>query len=93
MERLKLQKTKQCYVTHRTDGLQRHHVIYGTANRRKSDKYGLTVWLRPEWHTGQTGVHGGNKELDLKLKQLAQTEFEKVYGHEKWMNVFGRNYL
>lgn len=90
---IKLQNCKECYVTQRTDGLQKHHIIYGTANRKKSDKYGLTVWLRPEFHTGEMGVHGGNKTLDLKLKQLAQREFEKVYGHDEWMKVFGRNYL
>lgn len=76
-----------------TDGLQKHHIVYGTANRKKSDKYGLTVWLIPEYHTGQYGVHGGNKALDLELKQLAQREFEKVYSHDEWMIVFGRNYL
>jgi hypothetical protein len=91
--KFKLQDKKQCYVSHRTDGLQKHHIIYGTANRKQSDKYGLTVWLRPEYHTGQTGVHGGNKTLDLELKQMAQREFEKVYSHEKWMEVFKRNYL
>jgi len=93
MKRIKLQKSKECYVTQRTDGLQKHHIIYGTGNRKKSDKYGLTVWLRPEYHTGEYGVHSGNKALDLELKQLAQREFEKVYGHDEWMKVFGRNYL
>ena len=35
------------------------------------------------------------KALDLELKQLAQREFEKVYGHENGMEClfFGRNYL
>ena len=89
---IKLQNSKECYVTQRTDGYK-DFISFTHWNRKKSDKYGLTVWLRPEYHTGEYGVHSGNKTLDLELKQLAQREFEKVYGHDEWMKVFGRNYL
>ena len=36
---------------------------------------------------------GYDAELDLWFKQLAQNCFEIVHGHEKWMEVFGKNYL
>lgn len=87
-----IQDKKECYVTHRKDGLHLHHIIYGS-NRKNSDKYGLVVWLHYEYHTGKFGVHSGNKKLDLELKQLAQRKFEERYGHEKFMEVFKRNYL
>lgn len=92
VQKIKLQSSKTCYVTGRTDGLEEHHCLYGK-NRQKADKYGLTVWLRPEWHTGRHGVHNGNTVLDLELKQLAQKEFEKVYSRELFLKEFGRNYL
>lgn len=38
------------------------------------------------------GVHF-NKELDLKLKIMAQKNFEQRYSHEMYMQLFGRNYL
>jgi hypothetical protein len=38
-------------------------------------------------------VHGLNKEADLRLKRVAQITFEAKYSHEKWMEVFGKNYL
>ena len=40
------------------------------------------------------GVHGKNGDaLMLMLKRDCQREFERRYGHEKFMQVFGKNYL
>ena len=70
-----------------------HHVMYGTANRKLSDKYGLVVPLCHEHHTGQTGVHF-KPSFDLHLKKLAQEKFNDVYGANKsFLEVFGRNYV
>ena len=88
-----LQQNKECYVCHTTIGLQDHHCLYGSANRKVSEKYGLKVWLCREHHTGNTGVHF-NKELDTRLKQLAQTYYEEHYGdRDKFRSDFGRSYL
>lgn len=38
------------------------------------------------------GVHF-NRGLDMRIKQDMQRAFEKLYGHEKFMQVFGKNYL
>jgi hypothetical protein len=92
VQKIILQDTKECYLTHRTDGLALHHIFYGNGKRSLSDKYGLTVWLRHEWHTGLGGVHF-NATLDKELKQMAQRAFEKVYGHNRFMELFGRSYL
>ena len=91
IQRITMQDTKECYVTGRTD-VEEHHCIYGK-NHKNADIYGLTVWLVAEYHRGIYGVHNGNTALDTELKQLAQRKFEEVYGHEKWMNEFERNYL
>lgn len=72
---------------------EEHHCIYGTANRKLSEKYGLKVYLCPNCHrTGNMAVHK-NYFTDLKLKQIAQKKFEELYGHEKFMEVFKKNYL
>jgi hypothetical protein len=92
VQKIKLQDTKECYVTGRTDGLHKHHIFEGV-HRKSSEKYGLCVYLRPEWHNmSDNGVHF-NKALDLELKQYAQTEFEKVYSREEFIHTFGRSYL
>ena len=70
-----------------------HHIMYGTANRKLSDKYGLIVPLCQEHHRGQTGVHF-KRDLDLYLKKLAQEKYNYLYGTEKsFLEVFGKNYL
>ena len=70
-----------------------HHIMYGTANRKLSDKYGLVVPLCQEHHTGSTGVHF-KRSLDLCLKKLAQEKFDDLYGaNTSFKEVFGKNYL
>jgi len=87
-----LQTEKECFMCGTTNNLELHHVIYGTANRKQSDKYGLVVWLCRDHHTGDRGVHF-NKEFDNALKFYAQSTFEESHSHEEWMKIFGRNYL
>lgn len=72
---------------------EEHHIMYGTANRRLSEHYGLKVYLCPYHHrTGPEAAHR-SRRTDLLLKRAAQRAFEQKYGREKWMEVFGRNYL
>lgn len=69
-----------------------HHVFFGP-NRRNSEKYGLIVDLCVAHHEyGPEAVHT-NSEIDLMVKQHYQRLFEKIYSNEKFMEVFGRNYL
>lgn len=88
-----MQDTKECYITGSTVNLHRHHVFGGNPNRRLSEKYGCWVWLRADWHNlSNYGVHF-DKELDLRIKRETQARFEDLYGHEKFMKVFGKSYL
>lgn len=80
-----------CYLCGRRAS-ETHHVLGGTANRRLSEKYGLTVRLCPNCHRGTDGAQY-NRELNFRLKAEAQMAFEVLYGHEKWMSVFRRNYI
>mgnify|MGYP007101833209 CR=1 FL=1 len=34
-----IQKNKECYITHSTYNLHKHHIFEGTANRQLSEKY------------------------------------------------------
>jgi hypothetical protein len=89
-----LQKNKECFVCKTTYGLECHHVCYGTANRKQSEKYGLKVWLCHEHHTGGRASVHFNKELDMHLKKLAQRQFEKKVGtREEFRRIFGKSYL
>lgn len=82
---------RRCFICHAKRNLEVHHVFFGSANRKLSDKYGLVVPLCPDCHRGRNGVHN-NYQLDLYIKRYAQLQFEKEYSFEKFMEVFGKNY-
>lgn len=87
------QNKKECWVCKTTNDLHSHHILYGIANRKYSEKYGLKVWLCAKHHNmSNVGVHF-NKLLDNKLKQLAQKKFEETHTREEFIKIFGRNYL
>lgn len=66
-----------------------HHVINGTANRKKSEAFGLIIPLCRKHHEM---IHT-NQVIDILWKQKAQIQFEKLYGHDMWMETFHKNYL
>lgn len=87
-----MQSTKECYITGSTQGLHKHHIFPGS-RRKASEEWGCWVWLRGDWHNlSNYGVHS-DPELDMVLKCSCQEHFEELYGHEKFMEVFGKSYL
>ena len=88
-----LQSEKECFVCGTTLNLQDHHILFGS-NRKISERRGLKVWLCVHHHTGSNEAVHNNRELDLKLKRIAQEYYEKHYGtREDFIREFGRNYL
>lgn len=88
-----MQDEKVCYVTGDTYNLHKHHVFYGTANRKKSEHWGCWIWLRYDLHNGSNrGIHF-DKEFDLRIKRETQERFEELYGHELFVKEFGRSWL
>lgn len=88
-----MQDEKICYITGAESGLHKHHIFFGTANRRKSEKYGCWVWLRSDLHVGSNYAVHNNAALDYFLKCRCQERFEELFGHEKFMETFHKNYL
>lgn len=84
---------KTCFVCGCGYDIHKHHIYYGTANRRLSEKYGCWVYLCGKHHNlSNEGVHF-NKNLDTKLKRFCQEKWEEKRTREEFMRVFGRNYL
>ena len=87
-----MQDSKECYITGSRQYLHRHH-CFGGPNRQKSEQWGCWVWLRQDYHnTSSHGVHF-DRRLDLWLKRETQRRFEELHGREKFVEIFGRNYL
>lgn len=87
-------KDKKCFFCPSTIALEEHHCLHGTANRKKADKYGLTVWLCPYHHRlGKKAVHNC-QETDKILQKYGQQYFlDNIGNMDLWMQEFGKNYL
>ena len=84
-----MQTEKECYVTGSRQMLDLHHVFPGSY-RKASDETGCWVWLRHDIHMD---LHQRDPELDRQLKRKCQQAFEERFGHEKFMEIFGKSYL
>lgn len=83
---------KKCYICGTSNWIEKHH-IFGGANRKNSEKYGLYVNLCHTHHNEPpNGVHH-NRSNDIKLKQEGQRRFKKAYPNLDFLKIFGRNYL
>jgi len=66
-----------------------HHVYFGN-DRKKSEKWGMKVYLIPHWHLDTKHSVHMNKETDRLVKRFAQKEFERMYDHEFFIEIFGQ---
>ena len=89
-----------CYLCARLHGDYRihkyreeHHIFPGNPGRKLSEAEGLKVYLCPEHHrTGPEAVHK-NQKISRILQQDAQRAFEKTSSRQRFMELFGRNYI
>ena len=72
---------------------EEHHVMFGTSDRKLSEHYGLKVYLCLGHHRNSNEAVHKNHKMDLMLKQDAEKIFIEKYSKDKWMDVFGKNYL
>ena len=89
---------RECWLCGRngaTDPLDKHH-IFGGANRKKSDRLGLTVYLcHNSCHIfGQEAVHQ-NAGVMRQLHQYGQRKAmaENGWDTDRFIAEFGKNYL
>lgn len=87
-----MSQLEKCDLCPRWAYLEDHHV-FGAANRIHSERWGMVARLCPACHrTDKNSVHR-DAERAKELKADYQRKFEEQHGHEKFMKIFGRNYL
>lgn len=94
----KKQKPTCCWLCDRNgtgDPLEMHH-IFGGAYRKKSEKYGLTVYLCGK-RCHREGAQSAHRcrETREKLRRYGQRKVmqEQGWDVERFRQEFGRNYL
>jgi len=89
-----LSNRRECLICGNVSGLHRHHVFYGTANRRKSEADGCWCYLCVRHHNGSENSVHYNKIMDRNLKKDCQRRWEKIYGsREDFIHRYGKSYL
>lgn len=87
-----IQPDKECYFTKSKINLHKHHIFPG-AFRKKSEEYGCWIWVRSDYHVGTDYAIHNNERMLLELKKITQKIFEDKYEHDKFMQIFKRNYI
>ena len=86
---------KRCYICGTTLNLHRHHVMFGFANRKKSEEDGLWVYLcGPHHNLSPQGVHF-DKQLDKVLKNHAERKWMEFYDktEDDFIKRYGKSYI
>lgn len=89
MSRSIIQDGKYCYLGSSETTLDKHHIFNGVL-RKKSEKYGLWVYIG---HYSHLNAHQKDTDILIDLKKIGQKAFEEKYGHEMFMREFHKNYL
>lgn len=76
---------------------EEHHIFFGMANRKKSEKHGLKVKLCPAHHRGnsqgnQVAAHTNAEMADI-LHRAGQKKFEERHTREEFRKEFGKSWL
>lgn len=89
---------RRCFIcgqNNPADPLELHH-IFGAAYRRKSDKYGLVVYLCGDkcHRNGRNAVHrnGGQMRRMRRYGQLKAMQ-EQGWTEAEFIRAFGKSYL
>lgn len=100
MRSIMQKKNGTCYLCRKLYGddskkdiIHEHHAIYGHAQRKLSEIFGLKVYLCLAHHlTGPDAVHK-NPKISEMVKADAQRVFTRHYTNFDFMEIFGRNYI
>ena len=89
---------KRCFLCGRndpSDPLEKHHLL-GGANRKKSEKYGLVVYLCGNrcHRNGKMAVHRNGDQM-RRLRRYGQLKAMQEHGwtEEDFRREFGKSYL
>ena len=84
-----MQNERCCYYG-QYGNLDKHHIFNGPL-RKKSEHYGLCIYMEHYTHLNLHQSQEGQHELK-RLKAVAQKVFEEKYGHELFMEEFHKDY-
>lgn len=86
-----ISNAKKCYICGSESDLEKHHCVFGTANRKKADSDGLWVWL---CHRDHQAIHNQDIWEKKALQEIAQEHWEEKNGtRDDFIKRYGKSYL
>jgi len=86
-----INNSKECYICGSTYNIEKHHMVFGSANRKKADEDGLWCNL---CHSCHQAVHNQDIWEKKALQELAQEKYEEKIGtREQFIKRYGKSYL
>ena len=84
--------SKKCFICNSTYNIEKHHCVFGRAERKKAESDGLWLYLCANHHYA---VHNSDAKLKKNLQELAQRFYMKVNNasEEDFIKRYGRSYL
>lgn len=91
MRRSIISNHKVCLICGKTTDIHRHHIFFNA--RKKCDEWGCWCYLCSSHHNmSKYSVHH-NRSIDLSIKVLCQKKFEELWGHDKFMELFHKDFI
>lgn len=87
------QEVYMCEVCEDNVAVTKHEVYYGTADRQISIDNGFQVRICPLCHNAAHYRANVGFDLNKKLREKFQREFEEEHTRKEFMDLIGRNYL
>ena len=86
---------KYCYCRNQRFNGSHRHEVFGASNREKSIRYGLVVFIPPDFHNmADYGVHF-NADFRTQMQAFTQLQAMEFYrwSEQDFINEFGKSYL
>lgn len=81
-----------CALTGEREHIVPHHIFSGPY-KKASEEYGFILFLRKDWHTGQTYSIHEDRDFDLKTKRSCEEYYLSLgKSKEDFISEFGRWY-
>jgi len=85
---LTLRDWQPCRVCGKT-AIELHHIFYGKANKKLSDKYNLVIWVCRDCHSR---MHS-DKAFRQIYQDMAKKKFQREHPELSFIRIFGKNYI
>lgn len=102
MESILQTSRDKCLICGRQGEIDEHHCLSGVSNRKKSENYGLKIYLCRKCHSdlhdrGKVFVDNWHYITENDIKSMAQRKWEETYGKEnpraEFIDIFGKSWI